>query len=154
MKPGVFSQLYIHLIFAVKFRDRLLKDKIRPELCKYISGIITKKNHKSIIINGVEDHVHILVGLNPNESVSTLIRDVKRSSSIYINENNWFYGKFSWQGGYGAFSHSRSEIDKVYTYILNQQIHHQEQTFRDEYIDLIEKFKIKYNEQYLFEFFK
>ena len=117
MKPGVFTQLYVHLVFAVKYRERLLKENYRPELFKYISGIITKKNHKSIIINGMEDHIHILIGLNPKESISTLISDIKRSSSVYINSNNWFPGKFAWQEGYGALSYSRSQLDNIYQYI-------------------------------------
>lgn len=154
MKPGVFTQLYIHLVFAVKYRDRLLKENHRPELYKYISGIVTNHKHKSIIINGMPDHVHILVGLNPDMSISDLVREIKRSSSLFINERKWFVGKFGWQEGYGAFSYSRSQLDSIYNYILNQHVHHKKRTFREEYLELLKKFEIEYDERYLFEFFE
>ena len=153
MKPGVFTQLYTHLVFAVKHRDRLLKIEIRPEVFSYISGIITNRKHKSIIINGVSDHIHILIGLNPNDKISDLVATIKRSSSTLINQQNWFRGKFRWQDGYGAFSYSRSQLANVYRYIENQETHHREQRFRQEYIKLLERFKIEYSEKYLFEFF-
>ena len=153
MKPGVFTQLYTHLVFAVKYRERLLKPEIRPEVFSYISGIITNRKHKSIIINGVSDHIHILIGLNPNDKISDLVATIKRSSSTHINQQNWFRGKYHWQEGYGAFSYSRSQLANVYRYIENQETHHKEQSFRQEYINLLERFKIEYNEKYLFEFF-
>ncbi len=153
MKPGVFTQLYIHLVFAVKYRERMLNENLQPELFKYISGIVSNKQHKSIIINGMPDHIHILIGLNPKESISILIRDIKRSSSLFINENKWFNGKFAWQEGYGGFSYSRSQLNNVYQYILNQQSHHKSRTFREEYMSLLEKFEIDYDDKYLFEFF-
>lgn len=154
MKPGVFTQIYIHLVFAVKYRERVLKENHCSQLFKYLSGIVTNKEHKSIIINGMQDHIHILIGLNPKESISTLIGDLKRSSSIFINENKWFPGKFAWQAGYGAFSYSRSQLNNLYQYILNQPIHHKKQTFREEYISLLKRFKIEYDEKYIFEFFE
>jgi REP element-mobilizing transposase RayT len=154
MKPGVFTQIYIHLVFAVKYRERVLKENHRPQLFKYLSGIVTNKEHKSIIINGMQDHMHILIGLNPKESISTLIGDLKRSSSIFINENKLFPGKFAWQAGYGAFSYSLSQLNNLYQYILNQPIHHKRKTFREEYISLLKRFKIEYDEKYIFEFFE
>jgi REP element-mobilizing transposase RayT len=153
MKPGVFTQLYTHLVFAVKYRERLLKTEIRPEVFSYISGIITNRKHKSIIINGVSDHIHILIGLNPNDKISDLVATIKRSSSTLINQHNWFKGKFHWQDGYGGFSYSRSQLENVYHYIVNQEIHHREHSFRQEYIKLLERFEIEYKEKYLFEFF-
>ena len=90
MKPGVFTQLYTHLVFAVKYRERLLKKEIRTEVLSDISGTITNRKHKSIIVNGVPDHIHMLIGLNPNEKISDLVATIKRSSSIYINHQNWF----------------------------------------------------------------
>ena len=153
MKPGVYTQLYIHLVFAVKYRERLLKKDIRTKVFSYISGIITNRKHKSIIINGVSDHIHMLIGLNPDDKISDLVSTIKRSSSTFINQNNWFRGKFHWQDGYGAFSYSRSQLDKLYRYIQNQETHHKEYSFRQEYIKLLERFKIEYNEKYLFEFF-
>ena len=153
MKSGVFTQLYTHLVFAVKYRDRLLKREIRPEIFSYISGVITNRKHKSIIINGVSDHIHILIGLNPNDKISDLVASIKRSSSLYINDKGFFNGKFHWQDGYGAFSYGKSQIDDIYKYIANQEDHHKRRTFRQEYLKLLEKFEIEYDEKYLFEFF-
>ena len=153
MKPGVFTQLYIHIIFAVKFRDGLLKEEYRKEIFSYMSGIVTNLKHKSIIINGVDDHVHIFLGLNPAKSISDTVREIKRSSSIFINEKKWFKKKFNWQEGYGGFSYGKSQIDKVYNYIQNQEQHHKKQTFRNEYIAFLKKFEIEYDQQFLFKFF-
>ena len=154
MKPGVFTQLYTHLVFAVKYRERLLKKDIRNEVFCYISGIITNRNHKSIIVNGVSDHIHILIGQYPNDKISDLVASIKRSSSTQINQHKWFTGKFHWQDGYGAFSFSRSQLEKVYKYIENQEIHHKEYSFRNEYIGLLKRFKIEYDKKFLFEFFE
>jgi REP element-mobilizing transposase RayT len=154
IKPGAYTQLYTHLVFAVKYRERLLRKEIRPEVFSYISGIITKRKHKSIIVNGVSDHIHILFGLNPNDKISDLVATIKRSSSIYINQQNWLRGKFCWQDGYGAFSYSRSGLENVYRYIENQENHHKERSFRQEYITQLKQFKIEYDKKYLFEFFE
>ena len=153
MKPGVFTQLYIHIVFSVKYRERLLVKEIRDELFKYISGIINNRKHKVIIINGVADHIHILIGLNPNDKVSDLVGCIKRESSSFINDKKWFRGKFHWQDGYGAFSYGRSQLDDVYKYIANQEKHHTKRTFREEYIELLKRFEIKFDEKYLFDFF-
>lgn len=152
MKPGAFTQLYVHLIFAVKYRERLLTKEIRVELFKYISGIISNRNHKVIIINGMTDHIHILIGLNPNDKISDLIACIKRESSSFINEKKFFRGKFHWQDGYGAFSYSRSQLDVVYNYIANQEVHHKKRTFREEYVELLKKYEIQFDEKYLFDF--
>lgn len=148
---GTFSQVYIQCVFAVKGRQNLLQQPWRGDVFKYISGIITSKNQKSIIVNGVEDHVHIFMGLKPSISISEIIRDVKNNSTNFINSQNYLKSKFSWQEGYGAFSYSHSQIDNVYQYILNQEKHHQKNTFKDEYIEFLKKFSIEYNENYLFE---
>ena len=153
MKPGVFTQLYVHLVFSPKYRDRLLRKEIRPEIFRYISGIITHRKHKSIIINGMSDHIHILVGLNPNDKISDLVGTIKRSSSIFINSRGWFRGKFQWQDGYGAFSYGKSQLNRIYNYIKNQESHHKKHNFREEYTELLKRFGIKYSEKYLFEFF-
>ncbi|MCK5739451.1 transposase, partial [bacterium] len=108
--------------------------------------------HKSIIINGMSDHVHILLGLNPNDKISDLVGAIKRSSSSFINEKGWFPNKFHWQDGYGAFSYGKSQLNTVYHYIQNQEKHHQGHTFRDEYLELLKRFDIEYDEKYLFTF--
>jgi len=153
MKPGAFTQFYIQLVFSPKHRDRLLVEKIRPRIFEYLSGITTNLGHKSIIINGVTDHVHLFIGLNPKISVSETVKELKRSSSIFINDHKIFPGKFEWQEGYGGFSYGRSQIEKVYDYIKNQEQHHKKQTFREEYIEFLNKNEIEFEEQYLFEFF-
>ena len=154
MKPGVFTQMYIHIIFAPKYRERLLKEEIRSEVFSYISGIITNKGHKSIIVNGVIDHVHILFGLNPKESISDIVGSIKRDSSTFINDKKMFNGKFHWQDGYGAFTYSRSQLNAVYKYILNQEVHHKKRTFREEYMELLSKFEVPYDKRFLFDFFE
>ena len=105
------------MVFAPKYRERLLKKEIRPEVFSYISGIITNRKNKSIIINGMLDHIHILIGLNPNDKISELVGTIIKSSSTLINQKGWFRGKFHWQDGYGAFSYGRSQLDNVYNYI-------------------------------------
>ncbi len=154
MKPGVFTQLYVQIVFAVEHKQCLLSNKeYNDQIFKYISGTITNFKNKSIIVNGVEDHIHIFLGLHHSISISELVGTIKKSSSSFINDKNWFYGKFSWQDGYGAFTYSRSHIEKVYRYIQNQEEHHKKTTFRQEYIKLLEKFGIEFNEKYLFKFF-
>ena len=148
---GTFSQIYIQYIFAVRGRANLLQKPWREEVFKYISGIISAKGQKPIIVNGVADHVHIFVGLKPSMSISDLIRDVKNNSSNFINNKKFIKGAFSWQEGYGAFSYSHSQIGDVYSYIENQEAHHHKRTFREEYIDFLQKFDIAYNEKYLFD---
>ena len=148
---STFSQIYIQYIFAVKGRENLLQKPWRDEVFKYIAGIIKGKNQKPIIVNGVADHVHVFVGLKPAMSISDLVRDIKNNSSNFINEQKFLKRKFSWQEGYGAFSYAHSQIDNVYQYIKNQEEHHRKKTFKEEYLDFLQKFEIEYNEKYLFD---
>lgn len=154
MKPGTFTQIYIQLVFSPIHRDRLLVAQIRPRIFEYLSGITANLGHKSIIIKGVSDHVHLFLGLNPKISVSETVKELKRSSSIFINEQRFFLGKFEWQEGYGGFSYGRSQIENVYEYIKNQEKHHQKGSFREEYMEFLKKYEIEFEEQYLFEFFE
>jgi len=153
MKPGVFTQMYVQLVFAVQHRENLLFEIIRQRIFEYISGIIRSLGHKSIIVNGVSDHIHILYGLNPPRSVSDTVHDIKRGSSLFINQNKLVKGRFSWQEGYGGFTYSRSQIAGVYQYIQNQEIHHREKSFMDEYIELLQQYEVEYDPKYLFEFY-
>jgi len=148
---GTYSQVYIQIVFAVKGRENLIQQEWKANLFKYISGIIENKGHKSIIVNGVSDHVHIFVGLKPVMAISDLVRDIKNNSSNFINDQKYTKKRFSWQEGYGAFSYAHSQIETVYNYILNQEAHHREKTFKDEYFDFLQKFNIKYEEKYLFD---
>ena len=149
--PGTFSQVYIQVVFAVKGRENLIGKAWKDDLHKYIAGIIKGKEQKSIIINGMPDHIHAFIGLKPVISISDLVRDIKNNSSKWINENKLINGKFQWQEGYGAFSYSHSQIENVYNYILNQEDHHKIKTFREEYVEFLKKFEIEHNEKYLFE---
>ncbi len=152
MKPGTFTQMYVQMVFAVKNRDAVLNKSIRNRVFEYISGIVTEMKHKSIIVNGVSDHVHIFIGWNPTKSVSDTVHEIKRGSSLFINSQNLCLGKFAWQEGYGAFTYSRSQIEDVYKYILNQEEHHKKVFFREEYIQLLKKFEVEYDERFLFNF--
>ena len=148
---GTYSQIHIQVVFAVKGRENQLQHPWREDIFKYMSGIIKGKNQKPIIVNGLTDHVHLFIGLQPAMCLSDLVRDIKSSTSNYINDNKLVKGKFSWQGGFGAFSYSHSQLDNVYQYILNQEEHHQKKTFKEEYLEMLRKFEIEHDERYLFE---
>ena len=147
--PRTFSQIYIQIVFAVKGRANLISTNWKDELHKYIAGIIKGKNQKPIIVNGMPDHIHAFIGLRPSMAISDLVRDIKNNSTNFINDNKFVHGKFLWQEGYGAFSYSH--IENVYNYILTQEGHHKKKTFRTEYFEFLEKYKIDYNEKYLFD---
>ena len=148
---GTYSQIYIQVVFAVKGRENLIIKQWRDELHKYIVGIIKVKEQKSIIVNGVSDHVHCFIGLKPSMALSDLVRDIKNNSSKFINEKGLVRGKFQWQEGYGAFSYAHSQIEQVYNYILNQEEHHKAKTFREEFVELLTRFEIEHKSGYLFD---
>jgi REP element-mobilizing transposase RayT len=149
---NTYTQIYIHAVFAVQGRQNLIRKENKEELHKYITGIIRNKGQKLIAINSMPDHVHLFIGMKPNMALSDLIRDVKNNSSNFINEKKWIRGKFNWQKGFGAFSYGHSQIDAVVKYILNQEKHHAHQTFKEEYLEMLKKFNVEYDEKYLFEF--
>lgn len=148
---GTYVQINIQIVFAVKYRQKILQKPWRNEVFKYMAGIIENKGQKSIIVNGVEDHVHLLIGLRPSIAISDLVRDIKNNSSKFINQHNWTKQKFAWQGGYGAFSYSQSQINSVYNYIYNQEEHHRRKTFNKEYHSLLSKYEISFDERYIFD---
>lgn len=148
---NTYTQIYIQVVFAVKGRQNLIPNIHKDELYKYITGIIRNKGQKLIAINGMSDHIHILIGLKPDMMLSDLVRDIKANSSKFINDKKWFRGKFNWQQGFGAFSYSHSQINSVVTYITNQEKHHSKSTFKEEYKKLLEKFIVEYEDKYLFE---
>jgi putative transposase len=151
--PGTFSQIYIQYVFAVKGRQNFIQKSFEEEVYKYIAGIVKGKEQKPLAVNGMPDHIHVLVGLKPAMRISDLIRDIKNNSSNFINEKGWLKNKFSWQDGYGAFSYSESNYGKVIDYIKNQKQHHAKRTFRQEYLSFLKKFNIPFEEKYLFEFY-
>ena len=148
---NTYTQINIQLVFAVKGRENLLISSFRESLFKYISGILSKNNQYPLAVNGYLDHVHAFFELDANSSVSEIARIVKANSSKWINEENFIPGRFSWQQGYGAFSYSRSQRDNVIKYIINQEEHHRAKSFKEEYLDFLKAFEIKYDEKYLFE---
>ena len=151
--PRTFSQIYIQLVFAVQGRQNLILKSWEDRLYRYISGIITGKDQKSIIVNGMSEHIHVFVGLKPSMKISDLMRDIKNNSTNFINDNNLLPGKFNWQDGYGAFSYSRREMDMVYKYILNQKEHHRKKSFREEVNDFLKEFEIEFDQKFSFEFY-
>ena len=148
---NTYSQIYIHVVFAVEGRQNLITPEHNDELQKYITGIVTDQKHKLIAINNVPDHLHLLVGFRPDAALSDLVRDVKAASSKLVKQRRWVAGRFSWQEGFGAFSYSRSQLGRVTRYIQNQQRHHAKQSFSDEYVALLEKFEVAYDPRYIFQ---
>jgi putative transposase len=150
---NTYTQIYLQIVFSVKGRQNLIHKNWKDELHKYICGVVNGKDQKVYAIGGVADHIHILVSIKPTILISELVRDIKANSSKWINENHYIIGKFQWQDGFGAFSYSQSHLDNVIAYINNQELHHQNKTFKDEYIELLHKFNIEFDEKYLFDWF-
>lgn len=148
---NTYTQIHIHAVFAVQNRQSLISKSWKNELYKYITGIIQNNNHKVLQINGMPDHVHILFGMRPTQSLSVLMKQVKQESSKWINQQGFVKGKFSWQAGFGAFSYSKSQIPNVIQYIEKQEEHHTKKSFREEYLDFLKAFDLNYNEAYIFK---
>jgi putative transposase len=148
---NTYTQIHIHAIFAVKSRVGLIQKEWKAELYKYITGILQTNKHKMIAINGMPDHIHILFGMRPTQSLSDLIQDVKGWSSKWINEKKLCKGRFEWQEGYGAFSYGKSEIAPIVDYIGNQEANHQKRTFTEEYKEFLIKFNVDFDDRYLFK---
>ena len=150
--PNTYSQLYIQIIFAVQGRKSLIKELIREELQKYISGIVSNHKQKLLAIYCMPDHTHIFLSMKPNMAISDLVRTIKSNSSSFLKNRN-LVNDFSWQEGFGAFSYAKSQAKNVIDYVLNQAEHHKKRTFKEEYLEFLNKFGIDYNEKYLFEFY-
>ena len=150
---NTFTQIYVQVVFAVKGRNNLISDSVRVKVEKYICGIVSNHNSKPIAIYCNPDHAHVLIGLHPSIAISDIVRDIKASSSKWINENKWVKGQFRWQEGYGAFTYSKSQVDTVAKYILNQPEHHRKKSFKEEYLNILRKSDISYDAKYLFEWY-
>ena len=148
---NTYTQLYVHIVFAVKNRQSLIPKRHKAELHKYITGIITNKKQTVIQINSMPDHIHILVGMAPDIAVSKLVGSIKANSSKFINNKQWVAGKFEWQVGFGAFSYSQSHVDEVAGYIRGQEKHHERRTFQEEYLAFLKRFNVDYDERYVFD---
>jgi REP element-mobilizing transposase RayT len=149
---NTYSQIYIQIVFAVESRQSLIDPEHNDELQKYITGIVSAQRQKLIVINNMPDHVHLLIGQRPDSTLSDLVGDIKSGSTNFITRKRWVRGRFNWQEGFGAFSYSRSQLDTVVRYIKNQQRHHRTRSFRDEYVQLLDKFSVPYDERYIFKF--
>ena len=148
---NTYTQLFVHIIFSTKSREKLLSSSFREELFKYISEIINQKDQKSLAVNGTNDHVHIFVGIQPTITISDLVRDIKHSSTNFIKERRFIKHKFNWQKGYGAFTYSKSQVNGVIKYIMAQKEHHKEKSFEDEYLEFLKRFEVRYDERYVLD---
>jgi putative transposase len=149
---NTYSQIYIQTVFAVDDRLSLIRAEFKEELYKYMTGIVRNSGQKLIAINGMSDHVHILIGLKPAMALADLIRDIKADSSDFINRKKWVRGRFCWQEGYGAFSYGHSQLDTIIRYIQNQEQHHRRRSSKDEYLAWLKKFEVPFEDKYIFEF--
>ena len=148
---NTYTQLHVQLVFAVKGRASLVHKSWKDELYKYITGIVQNHHHKMLQINGMPDHIHIFIGYDPKQTIPDLVETIKTDSNHFIKRQGFCPQKFNWQEGYGAFSYAHSQMDDVYKYILKQEEHHRKKTFKEEYLEFLQKFEIDYNEQFLFE---
>mgnify|MGYP000067027615 FL=1 len=149
--PDTYSQIYIQIVFAVRNRDTLIRRDWEEQLYKYITGIVQNKGQKMLAINGIETHIHFLLGMRPTCCLSDLVREVKKSSTEFIKENKLTKFNFNWQEGFGAFSYGHSQLDDIIGYIMRQKEHHATRSFKDEYTSLLNNFAIEYEEGYLFD---
>ncbi len=148
---NTYHQVYLQFVFAVKYREAIIEKSWRPTLQGVIGNLINETGCKTILVNGIEDHIHCFAGLKPSVSCSELMKSVKAKSSKYINDHQLTKHRFEWQEGFGVFSYGHSQINRVYNYIANQEKHHEKQTFREEYLEFLDKFEVPYDMRYVFE---
>jgi putative transposase len=151
---NTFSQIYLQFVFSVQNRQSLIPKEHKEELHKYITALVQNRKAKMLAVNCMPDHIHLFVGFKPTILISDFVKEVKVGSNEFINSKKWIKGKFNWQEGYGVFSYSHSHIGSVIKYVLGQETHHQKKTFREEYLSLLDKFEIPFEERYLFDFFE
>lgn len=146
---NTYTQIHLQLVFAVKFRESLIRPAWKDELYKYITGIITSNEHKVLAIGGMPDHIHILIGLRPDQALSGLLKEVKGSSSKWINERRFLNSHFTWQEGYAAFSYKKSDLPGIISYIQHQEEHHKKKSFQEEYLEMLKEFQVNFDERYI-----
>lgn len=149
--PNTFSQIYLQFVFAVKGRQSLIPKQHKEELHKYMTALAQARKAKMLAVHCMPDHVHLFVGFKPAVLISDFVKEIKVQSNEFIKEKKWVNGHFAWQEGYGVFSYGHSQIDRVCKYVLNQEEHHKKKTFREEYLEFLERFAVPFEEQYLFE---
>lgn len=150
---NTYTQIYIQIVFAVKNREALIQKEWKERLHAYITGIVQSDGHKMLGINSMPDHIHLFIGYKPTPSIPDLVEEIKTSSNRFVKENRLSKFQFAWQKGYGAFSYSRSQIPDVARYIETQELHHSKKIFREEYLEMLRKFEVEFDEKYLFDFF-
>lgn len=148
---NTYTQIHIQVVFAVQNRLSLIENDWKDELYKYLSGVIQNHGHKVLQINGMSDHIHILLGLRPTQALADLMQMVKKDSSKWINTKGFVKGKFSWQSGYGAFSYSKNQVPRIIDYIQDQEKHHSKRSFLEEYEELLKIHELEYDQRYLFK---
>jgi REP element-mobilizing transposase RayT len=148
---NTYTQIHIQTVFSVQDRYCIIQKSWKDELFQYFTGIIQNHGHKVLAINGMPDHVHILFGMRPTQSLSDLMQDIKGDSSKWINKKGFIPGRFSWQEGFGGFSYGKSQVNNVIDYIKNQEIHHHRKSFVQEYLEFLEKFEVPFDERYIFK---
>jgi putative transposase len=149
--PNCYTQIHIQFVFAVRYRAALIRKEWKERLQQYITGIFQVRKHKMLQINSMPDHIHIFIGMRPDQSVLSLMQVVKAESSKWIKAQKFCSYPFAWQEGYGAFSYAKSQVDNVIRYIQNQELHHRKETFLDEYKKLLTAFEIEWDEKYIFK---
>jgi len=150
---NTYTQLYIQFVFVVEGRDNVIPKAHKDSVERYMTGLVQERKHKMLAISCMPNHTHLFIGYNPAQSMPDFVSDVKTAATKFIKKQPWMPFNFSWQRGYGAFSYSRSHIDRVVKYILNQEEHHKQKTFKEEYLEMLQKFEVEYDERYLFEFY-
>lgn len=151
---NTYTQMYVHLVFSPKNRNALIDKKLKNDLEKYITGIVQNHKHKILAIGTMPDHIHIFIGYNVNHLIPNLVEEIKTSTNAWINKSGLSGFHFEWQKGYGAFSHSRSQLDSVANYVLNQEMHHRKKPFKEEYLEILRRNDIDFNHEYVFDFFE
>ncbi len=146
--------MYAQIVFATKGREISIPQKHKEELHKYITGIVSNRKQKLLAINAMPEHIHIFIGFKPNICISDLVQDIKTASSLFIKEKQWIKGRFYWQEGFGSFTYSHSQLTNVINYINNQEQHHKRKTFKEEYLEILQKYDIEFNDAYLFEWYE
>lgn len=149
--PNTFSQIYLQFVFAVKGRQSLIPGQHKEELHKYITALVQARKAKMLAVHCMPDHVHLFVGFKPSVLISDFVKEIKVESNEFIKDKKWVKGTFNWQEGYGVFSYGHSQVDSVCKYVLNQEEHHKKKTFREEYLEFLEKFSVSFDQQYLFD---
>jgi putative transposase len=146
-----FTGIYLHIIFSTKNRTRMLSPELRDRLFPYMGGLIRERNGDALLINGVEDHIHILTRFPATITLSDFLRDVKSISAGWVRDVFRDAGQFGWQTGYAAFSVSKTNVDTVREYIAQQEEHHKRKTFEEEYLEFLQRAGIEYDPRFVLE---